>query len=155
MTDVFVALSQVPNSISNVHICAIERFVILLYDTTSSQQSINAARKELFTRKGRQIDAIPPTRDALTQHVKRAIYQGAHVWGQCLVKCPEIPNPDEWGWKRDQDGSWYPSWTTLPDASAVCQELIKCSCKQRCRGRCKCVNAGLACTAMCKCNGNC
>ena len=39
----------------------IERFVVLLYDRTSTCSTVNEIRKELFTRKGRMIDSIPPT----------------------------------------------------------------------------------------------
>ena len=50
----------------------LERFVVLFYDITSCHDSVNDARKQLFTEKGRSIDSIPPTRAALIQHIKRA-----------------------------------------------------------------------------------
>ena len=37
-------------------------------------------------------------------------------------------------------------WTELPEASQICRELIRCSCKKGCRSRCKCVKAVLQCT---------
>ena len=43
----------------------LERYVVLLYDKTSSDASVNEARKVLFTRKGRSIEAIPPSSAAL------------------------------------------------------------------------------------------
>lgn len=133
----------------------IERFVILLYNKTSDLTQINMARKQMFTN-GRQIDAIPPTHDALIQHTKRAIYQGGYIWMQSLQTYPTIPSPSLWGWTRqDENMMWQPIWTTLPEASKSCQELLKCGCKQRCAGRCKCVKAKLNCTALCKCGGNC
>ena len=39
----------------------LEHFVVLLYDRTSSHEHVNDARKQLFTKKGRAIDALPPT----------------------------------------------------------------------------------------------
>ena len=42
----------------------LERFVVLLYDPTSSQESVNQARKQLFTQKGKTIDGLPPTQAA-------------------------------------------------------------------------------------------
>ena len=30
-------------------------------------------------------------------HVKRAVYQGGHVWGQMLVSTPELPSSCKWG----------------------------------------------------------
>ena len=53
----------------------IERYVTLLYDQSSLLESVNDCRKALFATKGRLLEAIPPTYDALLQHKKRAIYQ--------------------------------------------------------------------------------
>ena len=41
-----------------------ERFVILTYNITSSQTSVNSCRLELFANKNRQIENIPPTKSA-------------------------------------------------------------------------------------------
>ena len=43
----------------------LEYFTFLLYDITSMCSSINEVRKLLFTRKGRQMSALPPTKNAL------------------------------------------------------------------------------------------
>jgi hypothetical protein len=43
------------------------------------------------------METIPPTRDALTQHVKRACYQAVFIWNQALSSCPSVPTPSEWG----------------------------------------------------------
>ena len=47
-----------------------ERFVILMYDLTSSTSDINNCRRELFTKKAKTVEDIPPTRDALIQHIR-------------------------------------------------------------------------------------
>ena len=52
----------------------IQRFVVLIYDRTSASTTVNECRRNLFT-KGRLVHSIPPTEDALRQHVKRAILQ--------------------------------------------------------------------------------
>ena len=83
----------------------IERFVILLYDRTSICTDINKARQILFARRT-NVKAIPPTRAALEQHVKRAVCQGGYVWGQSLVASPVLPPPTSWGWmiwNKDED----------------------------------------------------
>jgi hypothetical protein len=36
----------------------------------------------------------------------------------------------------------------LPEASKGCHELIKCNCKKRCVGWCKCCGANLQCTQL-------
>lgn len=59
----------------------IEKFVILLHDRTSTLTSVNKCRKVMSATKGRSLEAIPPTKDALLQHTKRAAYQ-AGCWSQ-------------------------------------------------------------------------
>ena len=38
-------------------------------------------------------------------------------------------------------------------STKVLRELIKCSCKAGCKGRCSCSKNGLPCTPLCKCYG--
>ena len=39
------------------------------------------------------MQSISPTKTALKERVKRAVYQGGHGWGQMLVSTPELPSP--------------------------------------------------------------
>ena len=70
-------------------ITKIERFVILLYDRNHPMLSVLS---------------IPPTNAALEEHLKRAVYQGGHVWGQMLVPTPELPSPCKWGCSKTSEG---------------------------------------------------
>ena len=74
----------------------IERFVILMYDRTSELIDINATRKDLFTRKSRALDYIPPTKAALQQHVKRASLQ-SQGWIRATHLDQKLPNPSDCG----------------------------------------------------------
>ncbi len=60
ITTTFLTLSTGPDEVSNEDVATLERFTILLYDRTSGLMSIDEARKQLFTKKGRAMDAIPP-----------------------------------------------------------------------------------------------
>lgn len=51
----------------------LERFVTLLYDKTSTNSTVNEARVDLFSRKGRDVSNIPPSQGALLQHLRRAV----------------------------------------------------------------------------------
>ncbi|XP_071135420.1 uncharacterized protein [Mytilus edulis] len=133
----------------------IERFVILMYDRTNISEKVNEARKHLFAQKGRSIEGIPPTQSALFQHTKRSIYQGGIVWGECLKLEPQLPSPNAFGWIKDKSDQWQPFWSDISEASSSCQELIHCGCKRGCRGRCKCGQTALPCTALCACGGEC
>lgn len=156
MTPVFNVLASKPNVVSDEHMEEIERYVVLLYSRTSSASSVNEARKVLFAQSSRTIKNIPPTQAALRQHVKRAAYQAGYVWGQCLLAEQVLPSPAEWGWKLDTDGDrWVPVWSTLPEVSKSCAELIHCGCRKSCTGPCRCFKANLPCTGLCVCGGHC
>ena len=128
----------------------LERFVVLLYHRTSNCVDVNSCRRELFC-KGRAIDNIPPTQDALQQHVRRAAYIGGYVWGNSLIRIMNLPSFEEYGWNADAT----PHWTDLPQASKGLRELIKCHCTKGCTGNCKCKRASLPCTELCQCKGGC
>ncbi|CAB3990971.1 Hypothetical predicted protein [Paramuricea clavata] len=102
----------------------------------------------LFCTSVKSIERLPPTQDALLQHVLRAIYQ-AGIWATSDQPMPFLPSPDNFGWDKDQ--VWTPKWMTLLEVSKACQEFISCSCKGKC-SRCKCVRANLDCTSLCKCH---
>lgn len=132
----------------------IQRFTVLLYSRACGLGTVNEARKHLFALGSRSLENIPPTEASLLQHCKRAVYQGGHIWGQTLQLDPVLPSPLEWGWKMAAAG-WQPYWTTLPEASKACHELIRCGCKTTCRGLCKCKKNTLSCTELCVCQGGC
>ena len=119
----------------------------ILIDKTSEATEFNEARKQLFTRKTRAVENMPPTKAALEQHMKRAAFQ-AHVWCKSLETDPQLPSPADWGWVKEESG-WQSLWTTLAEASQGCYELIHCGCKKACTNRCKCKKSALKCTALC------
>ena len=153
VTEVFERLSKTPASVSETDMEMVEAFVVVMYDRSTATFDVNESRLELFARKQRQYDAIPPTRAALLEHTKRAAYQGGYVWGQATIQEQVLPSPVNWGWiKESSEGLWIPNWTNLPAIAASCQELQKCGCKKTCSGRCKCYKAGLTCTSLCSCS---
>ena len=131
----------------------LEGFGVLCYERTSEVQGVDEARKVLFA-KGRQIDRIPPTSDALLQHTRRAHFQAGRIWGRAADPIQNPPSPSEFGWKLVND-EWHPVWTTLPEASKACKELVKCGCKKACKPPCKCMKASLPCIDLCARNAAC
>ena len=106
VTPAFCALAAYPSSEDiEKWLQPLERFVVLLYDCTSSQEYVNEARKELFTQKGRAIDTLPPTQAALVQHTKRVAYQAGHCWSQAMIRNLEIPCPS--GARRQREAGKY------------------------------------------------
>ena len=78
LTNALLKLSSASSGITDDVMHTIERFVILLYDRTSTCKEINKARKKIFAKKN-NVQLIPPTKADLEEHVKRAAYQGGHV----------------------------------------------------------------------------
>ena len=95
---------------------------------------------DIFSHRTRDVDRIPPTKDALLQHLKRSVFQ-ARIWATANESLPTYPDPTEYGWKEDEE-RLIPVWTTLPEAKDVFHMDIKCSCKLPCSAvRCKCTMA--------------
>ena len=158
LTDVFNDLLDDPSRLTmdSFEMKMIEKFVVLQYSKSCGVASVNEARCILFTKNLKGLDAIPPTKNALYQHVRRALLQASFIWVNCLKNRIVLPPFAQWGWKFDETRKlWKPFWTDLADVSKACELLIKCGCKVVCRGRCKCANAGKRCTALCFCEGGC
>jgi len=73
LTEALLLLSSAPRDIPDDAMRIIERFVILLYDRTSKCTDIDKARRKLFARNN-NVQLIPPTKAALEEYVKRAVY---------------------------------------------------------------------------------
>jgi len=150
VSDVFAKLSKYPLTVDDEDLQILEKFVVIMYDRSNTAKGVDDARLDMFARKQRPYEAIPPTRGALLQHTKLAAYQARCIWSQSTVHKPEIQDPAEWGWRK-KDGLWHVFWTDLPPIAENCKHLTKCGCKLECRGRCKCYRFGLTCTALCSC----
>ena len=129
LTEALLSLSFTPHSIPKETVKVIERFVILMHDKTSRCTDIDKARRKMFAKR-LKAEQIPPTFDALEQHLRRAIYQGGYVWVQALLLQPVLPSPTGWGWTNNDNGVYVPKWTTLPLAAKACYELLCCGCKK-------------------------
>ena len=97
LTPALRVLEASPKEIPEDCMAVLERFVVLLYDRTSILVKVNEVRQELFSKKWRNLDSIPPTRASLEQHVKRR--GGGFVWGQTLLRQPVLPSQSDWGWQ--------------------------------------------------------
>ena len=93
----FLALSTGAVEVNDDHVASLKRFTILLYDHPSNVVNINEAHQELFIKKGWHMNAIPPTRATLVQHIKTAVYQGGHCWGKMLKTTICMPSAEYWG----------------------------------------------------------
>ena len=157
LTDMLLAIQEDCTTFTrdSVHMQRLERYYILQYCKSSSCSRVNQARVALFKTGTRLLDKIPPTQDALLQHIKRALLQAGYIWKQALKCKPILPPFTEWGWKRDTSGLLTPLWSLLSDISHTGSLLLHCNCRVSCTGNCKCARAGLNCTSLCRCDGAC
>ena len=66
LSEAFLQVIENPNEVEILKVLkVIERYVVLLYDRSSTANMVNEFRKQLFMQKTRTIDNISPTRDAL------------------------------------------------------------------------------------------
>jgi hypothetical protein len=57
----------------------LEEFAVIMYDRSSSTNKVNDASLDLFARKHRPYNDIPPSRAALVEHIKRSVLQAGHT----------------------------------------------------------------------------
>lgn len=128
----------------------LEQFVCCLFGQ-KTVSSVNDARVNLFKATGKFDSSLPPCRDSLHLHAKRANYQAA-VWKRCLQPNINAPSPTHDGWKL-QNQELIVQWCSLPSTPSSLSQLVKCSCKKnKCDSRrCSCVTQNLPCTGLCHC----
>ena len=150
-TSAMCTLSRMPTTESVMNVL----LTVIIYDRGSSESSVNGERLLLFTQQVKEIENIPPTQDALAQHVLGAGYEAGHVWGQATIKAPQLPSPADFGWTWEvANAQWNMKWMTLPPAGAACCAVIKCGCTKGFRSQYKCKKADFTCTMLCKCGGS-
>ena len=100
VTQAFLELAACKEGVSTSTLETLAHFIVLMYQRNSPYAGVIEAREKLFSKGNRSIESIPPTSDALHQHVLQAAYQGGFVCSQCLEKEPQLPSPSSWGWKK-------------------------------------------------------
>lgn len=132
----------------------LEQFVSSIYNGSPTTLTCNQLRYKLFAKKGSQNELLPPTTNALLQHLNRAEYQTL-IWLSSLQPNPEIPDPVGRGWTKGNDGSLCPVLMTMDPMPKAIAEMVKCGCKSsKCASRCSCKAAELPCTEACLCEGD-
>ena len=73
---------------------------------------------------------VPPTQEALKQHIKFDTHQSI-----CWMKVPtqELPDPANWGDGKEVIASgWELLWSIMPEASQAGHELVHYECNKGC-----------------------
>ena len=131
-----------------------EQFVIKLYSPSSAAVNVNALRAEMF-HKVTDLEKLPPTKDALAQHLLRSQYQSM-VWCCAHIALPDIPSLEGYGWKYEKY-RMQPILMTCEPMPTSCPELSTCKCiSSKCSSsRCSCVKSMIGCSLGCQCTMTC
>ena len=153
-TSVFTELGNQPKEVTEVQLKKIEEFVCLVYGV-SEKNSLGAHRLSKFQKStDDDLRKLPPSREALWQHVKRSCYQAGYIWQECLSDL-QLPEPKEWGWVFDAKQGFVPCWLAVVSSVDLEKFVTTCSCKTGKCERCKCATAEIACIRMCGCDRKC
>ena len=99
ITNIFTELSNQPKEITSTQIDIIEEFLMSVYYPKSNNlESIDIERFNHFTRlSDPNLRTLPPSRNGLTEHIKRAALQAGWIWAEAVAN-DEQQNPELWDW---------------------------------------------------------
>ena len=124
----------------------LEQFVIEIYSVSKSFKSTSLGetrRQKSITSTDSNLRNLPPSRDALLQHTKRACYQAGYLWSETISNV-ELPDPTNWGWKRSINGTLLPLWVAELCSIQIDTFIMTCKGYKQ-----------LHCLTFCGCSRNC
>ena len=124
------------------------RFVCTAYRPKGLQiSSIPDLRWHIFCKCKAESEKLPPTMDALKQHILRTHVQ-ARIWGQAAHPKQVPLDPLQNSYHKDHDdGQLNTTNTDVPPAPKDIIEMVRCRCKGNCTyNRCSCKSNNLTCT---------
>ncbi|XP_063389678.1 uncharacterized protein LOC134675401 [Cydia fagiglandana] len=139
-----------PTSDKNSIVDAGINFIRRLYDEQNKDYDLNILRYKRFsktiTRSRYDLACMPPSKEAVKQHMYRTYHQIQKWLGN------DLP-PTEWGWKLVENGL-VPITFLAEVAPKELLDLISCKCDGVCSVNCLCKQVRLDCCVLCiNCNG--
>ena len=99
-----------------------------MYSEYSDITSVNELRCSLFPQGRIEPENLPPAKDTLIQHIRRA-HDQASVWTS-LKAYQQLDSPLQNGWQIDTDGRHLkPILTTIEPVPKTCVAIVSCGCK--------------------------
>ena len=150
LTNVFQQLSDQPKSITPDMLDTIAKFIYHVYNPNQRQNSSFSQMRmqQLIKTPDVNMRLLVPSIVGILQHIKRSCIQAGWLWKLCEVNV-EIPNPDEWGWRRQND-SFIPVWQD-DEPFDILSILKCCSCQKGTYSSCSCQKSEMNCLTYCKC----
>jgi hypothetical protein len=101
----------------------VERFTALMYSICSAN-SMNEARKLMFTHSLKALECIPQTQHASIQHIKGELIVVAFIWKQLLYRSPDVPNTGHGGMQERRYGCHDGQIYLIPAMDAHCYSTV-------------------------------
>ena len=125
-----------------------EEYLVKVLKPQSESNTFDSLRHESYTAKNVKLFDLPPTSSAILGHLKRCHYV---VRYNKLLLNSYSERPQDHGW-TEIDGFLIPDKHLMP---MLLHYTVRCGCKSRCTGRCRCSKMDTICTEFCSCKGNC
>ena len=127
----FATVVETQFQISSRLIAVATNFGCTLYSNESNDDNdVDLVRLRVFSQETRDVERIPPTSDALYQHLKRGVFQ-ASIWTTAQRSMMPVNSPTNHGW-TEKDVKLLPIWISLPLTKDVFQLDLKCTCTSTC-----------------------
>ena len=122
--------------------------VLALYGAPENVDCVNEWRYLKYfvkTKKKPKIHVLPPTHDAMIEHLKR-VYHQIQAWQGRMLSAPR------WGWEK-KGNVLAPVTTPIVAATDFVLNKIFCNCKSggNCGKKCGCLKKDLKCSNLCHC----
>ena len=125
LTDIFIELSNQPKEISSTQIDIEDFLLSVYYPSNNNLESIDIERFNHFTRlPDPDLRTLPPSRNGLTEHIKRAALQAGWIWAEATTNV-EQQNPEIWGWKATEEVDFILSGTFKEMQQLVLRKFAK------------------------------
>ena len=94
LTEIFIQLGKTSTGITEHQMDSLEAYILDVYESRAS--TLAAACYDSFSKStNNNLCSLPPSKNALHQHLFRACYQAGYLWRQFLEEI-DIPDPGEW-----------------------------------------------------------
>ena len=132
---------------------AVCRLIAFLYGREDFEGSADELRAHLYGHFRGDLRCLPPTEDALRQHVLRAFIQDI-ISKSVHLSDQNIPDPTEYG-RHVTNNRLIPTMMLKSAKPTVVSKSTFCKCKKgKCLRGCSCGNRNIHCTVSCICTAN-
>lgn len=133
------------------------QFVLFTYGKKAKDlSSLNKLRFLLVTTTDKPAYSMPPTENALVQHVFGAKYQ-VMVWCHIHIPKPEVMDPVSHGWYLNDQNELQPIFFKNESAPVEVRDITHLFCTDKSceRQKCQCMLTCLECIGICTSSGEC